>query len=603
VAPEFTWVPDEQTVATSNLTALMTARGLSDYPALHRWSVADRESFWAEVTERLGIVFATPPEAVLRGKDPRHSRWFPGARLNIAESCFGASDDEPAIVYADRGELQRLSYGQLRSDVMRVAHGLAELGISTGDRIAIAMPMTIEAVVAYLGIVWSGCVVTSIADSFAPDEIATRLEMTDTEWAITSDVVVRAGKTLPMYDKVVAAGARRAVVVGDRVLLRAGDVGWQDFLGSDEPIDPVVSDPETTTNVLFSSGTTGVPKAIPWTQLTPIKAAMDAHYHQDVHPGDVLAWPTNLGWMMGPWLIYAALINRATMALYNDAPTGGGFGRFVAEADVTMLGVVPSLVGAWRASGCMEGLDWSRVRVFSSTGEASNPDDMAYLMKLAGGVPVIEYCGGTEIGGGYITGTVVEEAIPGTFTSPALGLDLVILDDDGRRVDSGEAFLVPPSVGLSNNLLHRDHDAVYHEGVPQVGDVLLRRHGDHIERTRPGRFRALGRVDDTMNLGGIKVSSAEIERAISGLDGCREAAAIAVSPPDGGPSRLVVYAVPEPGTSPDPGVWRRQMQDAIRSQLNPLFRVAEVRVVDGLPRTASNKVMRRSLRAEFLGGS
>jgi acetyl-CoA synthetase len=156
---------------------------------------------------------------------------------------------------------------------------------------------------------------------------------------------------------------------------------------------------------------------------------------------------------------------------------------------------------------------------------------------------------------------------------------------------------------LSNTLLDRDHDEVYHAEVPEWEGRALRRHGDHIERLGPGRYRALGRVDDTMNLGGIKVSSVEIERAVSATTGCRETAAIAVSPPGGGPSRLVIYAVPEPGVAPDVEAWRDEMQLAIRSRLNPLFHLHEVVVVDELPRTASNKVMRRSLRAEDQGPS
>ena len=159
--------------------------------------------------------------------------------------------------------------------------------------------------------------------------------------------------------------------------------------------------------MLFSSGTTGEPKAIPWTHLTPIKAAMDAHFHHDVHPEDILAWPTNLGWMMGPWLIYSSLLNGAALALYDDRPTDAAFGRFVQDAGVTMLGVVPSMVAAWRSSGCLEGLDWSAVSRFSSTGEASNPDDMAWLMHVSGDKPVLEYCGGTEIGGAYLCGSMV----------------------------------------------------------------------------------------------------------------------------------------------------------------------------------------------------
>src|SRR5206468_4907226 len=136
-----------------------------------------------------------------------------------------------------------------------------------------------------------------------------------------------------------------------------------------------------------------------------------------------------------------------------NAPTTTAFGNFVQEAKVTMLGLVPSLVAAWRQSGCMRGRDWSAIRAFSSTGECSNPVDMLYLMHLAGYRPVIEYCGGTEIGGGYVTGTVAQPCIPSAFSTPALGMDLVLLDENERPADKGEVFIDGPSIGLSTRLL------------------------------------------------------------------------------------------------------------------------------------------------------
>jgi acetyl-CoA synthetase len=356
------------------------------------------------------------------------------------------------------------------------------------------------------------------------------------------------------------------------------------------------------TNILFSSGTTGEPKAIPWTQLTPIKAAIDGHLHLDVQPGDVVAWPTNLGWMMGPWLIYASLLNRATMALYLDAPTTRGFGSFVQDARVSVLGLVPSIVKAWRADDRMRGLDWSAIKCFGSTGEASNAVDYLYLMMLAGYRPVIEYCGGTEIGGGYLTGTLVQPASPATFSTPALGSQLVILDEQGRPADNGEVFLVPPTLGYSQRLLNRDHHEVYFAGAPPgPGGVPLRRHGDQIERLPGGYFRALGRVDDTMNLGGIKVSSAEIERVLDTVAGVRRTAAVAVNPAGGGPSELVIYAVVEDPAEAVPALTAR-LQQAIKTRLNPLFRIADVVVVEALPVTASNKIMRRDLRGRYRAG-
>jgi len=248
----------------------------------------------------------------------------------------------------------------------------------------------------------------------------------------------------------------------------------------------------------------------------------------------------------------------------------------------------------------MKGLDWSSIKVFSSTGECSNTDDMLFLMSLAGYKPIIEYCGGTEIGGAYITGTVVQPSVPAAFSTPALGLNFCILDEEGEPSENGEIFLYPSSIGLSTELLNKDHYEVYFAGTPRGPDNrVLRRHGDQIERLPGGYYRAHGRVDDTMNLSGIKVSAAEIERILNQLPGIRETAAIAVRDRQG-PNLLVVYASPISGSPADKEQLLERCRHAIKQQLNPLFKVHDLVIVDALPRTASNKIVRRELRARHL---
>ena len=346
---------------------------------------------------------------------------------------------------------------------------------------------------------------------------------------------------------------------------------------------------------MFSSGTTGDPKAIPWTHTTPIKSASDGYYHQDIHKNDVVCWPTNLGWMMGPWLVFATLINKATIALYYDMPTGNGFGEFIQNAKVTMLGVIPSFVKYWITSKNMEKYNWNSIKCFSSTGEVSNADEMNYLMQLANNKPVIEYCGGTEIGGGYVTSTIVQPNIASTFSTQALGGEFVLLNDNHNKCSKGELFLIPPIMGLSNTLLNRDHFKVYYKGTPTFEGKLLRRHGDELEELENGYYKAQGRVDDAMNLGGIKVSSVQIEAVLNSLEFIKESAAIAASPENGGPSLLVIFYVENPSHL----IENQRLQQAIncvKEKLNPLFRVHDLVKIEVLPRTASNKVMRRSLR-------
>ncbi|HEX3315853.1 MAG TPA: AMP-binding protein [Gemmataceae bacterium] len=602
------WTPSPEFIATTNLAWLMREAGVDSYDDLHRWSVTHRDEYWRLAIQRLGIRFDRAHRRVLDlSTGIERPRWLPGAKFNIVDSSFLAHPDSPAIVHqSESGTLRSMTVAELEALTANVVSKLAFLGFGSGDAIAIVMPMRPEAVAIYLGILRAGCVAVGIADSFRPPEIAARLRISNAVAVFTQDVVVRGGKTHPIYKNVVEAGASTVIVLpandpddrseGLAVPFRSSDFEWTALQRVGGKGTMVLRGPDDPINILFSSGTTGDPKAIPWTQTTPIKCGADAHFHMNVKPGDVLVWPTNLGWMMGPWLIFAALLNRATIGLFGGAPTGRAFGQFVQDAGTTMLGVVPSLVRTWRTTGCMAGLDWSRVQVLASTGECSCADDMRWLMELAGGKPIVEYCGGTEIGGAYLANTVTKPCVAGVFNTPTLGLDVVILDEAGQPAAEGEMFLVPPSIGMSTSLLNRDHHEIYYEGVPRspAGEIL-RRHGDEMT-TVPGGWRARGRADDTMNLGGIKVGSAEIERVVGTVPHVVDVAAIAVAPTDG-PSQLVIYAVVD--SASDPEKLKAAMQDAIRRDLNPLFKIHAVVVIDALPRTASNKVMRRSLRDRY----
>lgn len=623
IDPAPCWVPTEEEINSTNLYAIQADLGLKSYWDLHRWSIVNRELFWEKLVDKTGIRFTEKPHKTLDGETSKSPHWFKGGKMNVYESCFQPRGDKPAIVYKEEGsKISYQTFAELNAECNRVANGLLEMGLTKGDSVAIDMLMTVESVAIYLGIIKAGCIAVSIADSLAPKEIQKRLEISNAKLLFTQDVILRASKVLPLYDKVLQANPSKVVVLPAKenlqIRLREQDISWNSFLSDNKEFEMVVCNPMDTINILFSSGTTGEPKAIPWNHTTPIKCAADGYLHHDIQEGNVVSWPTNLGWMMGPWLIFAALINKATIALYHGTPTGLDFVEFVRDAKVNMLGVVPSIVKQWRLGERLEGIDWSCIKNFSSTGESSNAEDMFWMMSKAGYKPVIEYCGGTEIGGGYLTGTMVQPAAPACFTTPALGLDLVMLDDEGARTNKGEVFIIPPSIGLSVSLLNKNHEEEYYLETPEYNDnvkgcsgvalgnqktlsntVYLRRHGDEIEDINGSFFRAHGRVDDTMNLGGIKVSSVEIERVANQIEGVKETAAIAISG-SGGPSELVIYVVLDEDCIESEKSLQIKMQVAIKSTLNPLFKIKEIQIVATLPRTASNKVMRRTLRKMHL---
>ncbi len=606
------WFPSAEDSRESNVAKLLAERRLKTYQDLHRWSEERREEFWAAMVRKLGIVFRKDPSRILNPEsDPRQAEWLPGAELNIAESCFRANPKKPAILSGFEGSetIRRMTYGELDHLSARVANGLDALNLRQDARIALYLPMAPEAVAAYLGIILSGRCVVGIADSAAPPEIQKRVKIANAETIITVDSYVLGGKPHPIYDKVVEAEGPLTIVIPrtekTRGLLREDDLTWEDFLSDRSTYDAVSCRPGDPTNILFSSGTTKDPKGIPWTHTTPIKAAADAYLHLDIRPSDVLAWPTSFGWMMGPWLTYGSLVNKATMTLYVGSTTTRAFGEFVARAGITVFGVVPKLVRSWKSDGVMEGLDWHQIRLFGSTAEPSTPEEMLYLMFLAGYRPIIEYCGGTEIGGGYITGTVVQPCAPSTFTTPALGLDFVILDD-GQPAPRGEVFLVPPSIGLSTELLNYDNDEEYYDGVPRgLHRERLRRHGDQIERLAGGYYRHLGRIDDMININGVKTSSEEI-RSVLVNDLVYDSKPIAVDLDGSGQHRLVVYAVPRDarllGSDELRIRLRGEFQRSIKANLNPLLaHVEDVVLVSELPQAGPGKTRTtKELRKDYL---
>ncbi len=606
--PPPAWFPGKDNLNNSNITRFMQELGFKNYTDLHQWSVRNRAAFWEKVIAKIGIKFYKTTDKILDlSAGVKNPKWLKGARFNCTDSCFQAPSAQPAIISAkeESKKLTITTYAELEDLVNRIANGLIENGFKQNDAIALYMPMTVECVAAYLAIIRAGCRVVSIADSFSASELKKRLAISNSRGIITVDSYARAGKNIDLYKKVAEAGAPKSIIISsqkNKAALRDGDILWDDLLSQDTDYESIACEADDVINILFSSGTTGEPKAIPWTHLTPIKSAMDGYFHQDIHPGDIVCWPTNIGWMMGPWLIYATFINKGTMALYEGAPVGDGFIDFVQASKVNMLGVIPSIVRAWRSSGILDQDSWQDIKVFSSTGEPSNREDYLWLMsRTRYKAPVIEYLGGTEIGGGHITGTVVQPASPATFSTPALGIDFIFMDEEGRPVkegEMGELYLMPPAIGLSQKLLNKDHEKEYYANCPLgPDDEILRRHGDHMARLYKGYFKAQGRADDTMNLGGIKVSSLELETAINQHTAVYESAAIAFQPGGEGQEKLVLFIILKNEIEFD--LLKGELNSIISKRINPLFKIYDLVIVQSLPRTASNKLMRRTLRKEY----
>ncbi|MDC0534856.1 AMP-binding protein, partial [Francisellaceae bacterium] len=344
--------PNNDDLNHSYLAKWMKSLNIKSVPEFHKWSCENRAEYWQKVIDDLHVHFDTAPESIVDlSKGQCHPKWLPGASYNIVDTVLSADPNKDAIVFADEfGKTSSWTYAELTTKVNQVANGLDTIGIQAGDRIAIDMMMTAESVAIYLGIIKAGAEAVSIADSFAVDEIKVRLDTSDAKLIFTQDYIDRAGKKIAMYEKVRQAGDIRIVSImheNSSVELQKDDISWLDFLSENKEYTSKKFSADKTINVLFSSGTTGTPKAIPWDQTTALKAATDALVYLNTNEKDVWVWPTNLGWMMGPWLVFASLLNKSTLGLFYGAPNAKEFVGFVAENKVTKLGVIPSIVKTW----------------------------------------------------------------------------------------------------------------------------------------------------------------------------------------------------------------------------------------------------------------
>ncbi|WP_119328839.1 AMP-binding protein [Cysteiniphilum halobium] len=611
------WLPDNETKTNSYLGRWLNKLKFSDISQFYQYSIDSPQDFWGQAIADLNLSYTKKP---LTSFDmslfPHTPTWLPGACFNIADCCINVADNivsKPAIIYKGMRDgkciEQTMNYAELQDLVHTIATGFKQhYQLNPKDTVAIIMPMNIEAVATYLAVIYLGASVVSIADSFSESEIDKRLSTSNCKLVVTQDVITRGNKTLKLYQKIMNCQVSSIICLNTKsqsVSLRANDMLFDDLLNknnSNITPTPYLHNAQGVINILFSSGTTGTAKAIVWEQSTALKVATDAKLYMDTNEEDIWAWPTSLGWMMGPWLVFTVFLNRATMALTEDLSTSLEFAQFIERTQVTKLGVIPSIVNAWHKNAVLEQVNWQHIKLFASTGEASNVEDMFYLSLHAHYKPIIEYCGGTEIGGAYISSTLLQANAPAQFSQVCFGIELILLDENQKILLQsgkviGEAALSSCALGLSNRLLNADNNDIYYNGMPLYNGKPLRRHGDLLKRSANGYYHSLGRADNTMNLGGIKTSSAEIEQVLLNLEGIYELAAVAVNNETKGISKLVIYVVPM--VPLDICQLKIQMQALLKEYLNPLFKINDVILIEKLPRTASNKVIHRELKAHY----
>ena len=641
------WKPDEAARRRAQLTRFISACGSDSWDSLYRRSISDVGWFTEQVLRFLDIRFDRPYTRILdRSRGLPWPSWCVDGMLNITRSCLdkhlsSPAASRPAVIWegeeSDVSQSARsLTYAELSAEVEKCAAGLRAGGLGKGDAIGLHLPMMPETIIALFAIGRIGAIAVPLFSGYGPSAIAARMRDVGAKAIFTCDGFPRRGKAVfakaAVDEALVSCPTLTRVYVVPRLgasMPKDREIFWEDLLAQGASAPEAARRAEATAAedplmILYTSGTTGRPKGILHTHCGfPVKAAQDMAFGTDVGPGDRISWVTDLGWMMGPWLIYGAALLGATMVLYDGAPDHPGPDRlwaFCARHQVGILGISPSLIRSLSAHGddLPAKHDLSRLRILASTGEPWNPEPWWWLFDKVGGgrLPIINYSGGTEISGGILMGNPLLPIKPCSFPAPCPGIAADVVDEACVSVrllgTVGELIIRQPWIGMARGFW-KDPERYLETYWSRWPEVWV--HGDwaRVEAwpagagttETGGQWYILGRSDDTLKIAGKRVGPAEVESILVGHAGIKEAAVVGVPDTLKG-AAMIAFCIPagtaaaEPISAEEPSL-EETLKRLVASQLGKPLKPERIFFVSALPRTRNAKIMRRVIRAAYLG--
>ena len=617
------WKPSKQRIAAANLTAFMRSATrrwnaeFADFEALHRWSVTQPEQLWTTLWDVAGVVGHRGERVLVDANKMPGAKWFPDARLNFAENLLRGyateHDTADALVFWGEDKVKgRASHAELYQAVAQTAWALRDMGVAKGDRVAAYLPNVPAAVVAMLATASIGAIFSSASPDFGVQGVLDRFGQIAPKVLFACDGYFYNGKAIDCLGKVAEIAARmpsleRVVIVpyaggGDMAALKQG-VSLADFLApfareKDIRFERLPFDHPL--YIMYSSGTTGVPKCIVHSAGGTLLQHLKEHrLHSDVKPGDRLFYFTTCGWMMWNWLV-SGLASGATLLLYDGSPfVGRGNILFdYAEAEgMTHFGTSAKFIDAIAkinlAPAKTHKLD--RLRAIFSTGSPLVPEAFNYVYdSIKRDVQLASISGGTDIISCFVLGNPVGPVWRGEIQCRGLGMAVEVFDEAGRPVrrTKGELVCLKPfpsmPVGFWNDPDGRKYRAAYFEKYPGIWC-----HGDFIEETAHGGFVIYGRSDATLNPGGVRIGTAEIYRQVEKLDEVLEALVIGQDWEKD--TRVVLFVKLREGLTLDDALARR-IKDVIRENTTPRHVPAKILQVGDIPRTKSNKIVELAVR-------
>jgi acetyl-CoA synthetase len=616
------WNPPPELTNRSNLRAFLEAHHIADYDELLCRADTDPEWFWGTIVSQLD--FFKPYESVMDlSRGPAFARWCVGGTTNVVLNCIDRHRNtdvwsKECIVWeAEGGELRKWTYQELSSRIDSLARGLRAAGCRRGEVVGLYVPNIPETVVAFFAVAKIGAIVMPLFSGFGASALIGRLNDAGASMIIAADGTFRRGSLIAMKDVLDEAARevptlRHVLVVkhaGNSVRMQPGRDIWLHDLESagSEPVPTLEMDSEEPLLLMYTSGTSGKPKGTVHTHCGfAAKLRLDLGLMLDVKGSDRLLWMSDMGWMVGPLLAVGTTLFGASMVLAEggpDYPDAGRMWRLVDEQNVSFLGIAPTMARAFikNGDGGLAQRSLASLRICASTGEAWTPDAWWWTFEnvCRKRVPILNYSGGTEVGGGILSGTVLHSMKPCAFSGPIPGMGADIVTDNGQSVPRGtvgELVLRKPSVGMTRSLWKSDErylDA-YWNAMPGVWV-----HGDWAYVDNEGFWFIVGRSDDTLKIAGKRTGPAEIEGILLATGKVAEAAVVGLPDPLKGQALgCLVMLIPNVEWS---NALRKELEQSIVSGLGAPYRPMFIVHVSDLPKTRNMKIMRRVIKAACLG--
>ncbi|MDX8364769.1 AMP-binding protein [Cytobacillus sp. IB215665] len=617
------WIPNEESIKKTNLYLWMNKLGYSDYDSFYKDSTTNIEWFWHEAEKEMNIEWYQPYSKVLDvTRGVQWPTWYIEGKLNVTNNAIDKwlhndhSAKKEAIIWeGEDGVVQKITYKQLGKQVNSFAAGLKQLGVKKGDCITLYLPMLIETVIAMLAISKIGAIFTPAFSGYAANAVAKRIAGCDAKIIITADGFLRRGKVIQMKEEADKAIKQAESIEKMIVVNRIGreipwdkevDLRWEDVIDNDQHIDNEEMDSSDPFMLIYSSGTTGQPKGIIHTHSGfPLKAAFDARFGMDLNAHERMMWVTDMGWMMGPFLVFGTLLNNSTMVLYEgstDYPEVNRLWKLVEKHQVTHLGISPTLIRVLMKQGeqWLNNIKLTSLKVFGSTGEPWNVEPWLWLFHKVGKskIPIMNYSGGTEISGGILGNILLKPIAPVSFNAPLPGMaaDVYNLKGETVRSEVGELVLTKPWVGMANGFW-KEPDRYIESYWNRWENIWV--HGDWVSVDENHFWTITGRSDDTLNIAGKRVGPAEVESILVEHPQVVEAATIGV--PNNIKGEVAVCFVVLKDKVKNKEKLISELYLLVERNLGKSLKPHDIYTVSELPKTRNAKVMRRVIKSIYLG--